>query len=195
MSHRTDPSAGLAPPDRRTGVAPLPGSPSGAIWRRSRPAELRKLGDRTAPPERLVDMGESMRRAEPIGGHGSFDDDDLLSAGMAAAIAGRSIRTIRRAYAGGGLIAYRDGGGRGVRIRYGDLRDWLLREPAVATSPPVPAAERPTGRLDERRRDARPAESQNLALLNAARRRRRKRREPGAGAGRRAAGRRASSEA
>jgi len=140
-------------------------------------------------------MGGSATTGRASKGHGSFDDDDLLSAEMAAAIAERSVRTIRRAYAGGGLIAYRDGGGRGVRIRYGDLRDWLLREPAVAASSAVQAAERPVGRLDDRRRDAGPAESQNLALLNAARRRRWKRREPAGGAGRRAAARRASSEA
>jgi hypothetical protein len=140
-------------------------------------------------------MGGSATTGGALKGHGSFADDDLLSAEMAATIAERSVRTIRRAYAGGALVAYRDGGGRGVRIRYGDLRDWLLREPVAATSPPTVSAGRPAGRVDDRRRDGRPAESQNLALLNAARRRRRKRREPAGGAGRRAAGRRASAEA
>jgi excisionase family DNA binding protein len=122
--------------------------------------------DRSRP--RLEDIEPSPSDFRALG---PFVDDDLLAPTLAAEIAERSLRTIRRAYGSGTLRAYRDGGGRGVRIRYGDLRDWLLREPIVAA--PRPSTERPLGRIDPARR--RPAEgpSENLALLNAARKRRR----------------------
>jgi excisionase family DNA binding protein len=54
--------------------------------------------------------------------------DELLTPARAAAIASRSVKTIRRAYSSGRLHAYRDGGGRGVRIAYRDLRTWLTAE-------------------------------------------------------------------
>jgi excisionase family DNA binding protein len=92
--------------------------------------------------------------------------DELLSAAAAAAIAERSVRTIRRAYSSGRLAAYRDGGGRGIRIRRADLHDWLLRErvepqtQGAGGSPPphVSLERRPTRTLSE-----------NLSLLRAAR--------------------------
>jgi hypothetical protein len=103
----------------------------------------------------------------------AYGEDDLLSPDIAAWIAGRSVRTIRRAYSAGTLIAYRDGGGRGVRIRHADLRDWLLREPAATLpSEPTPAPTRPLGRVDPGRRHRPSGPSENLALLSAARRRR-----------------------
>jgi excisionase family DNA binding protein len=54
--------------------------------------------------------------------------EQLLTPARAAAIASRSVKTIRRAYSSGRLLAYRDGGGRGVRIAYRDLRAWLTAE-------------------------------------------------------------------
>lgn len=93
--------------------------------------------------------------------------EELLSAAAAAAIAERSVRTIRRAYKTGQLAAYRDGGGRRIRIRRTDLRDWMMRErvePRVlrgqaSPSPPgLTLEQRPTGSTGE-----------NLALLRAAR--------------------------
>lgn len=107
-------------------------------------------------------------------------DEDLLSPTVAAAVAGRSVRTIRRAYRAGALVAYRDGNGRGVRIRYDDLRDWMMARVVVtptradgrnarllpdAAQPQFDAPEVPAGM------------SENLALLNAARARLR---QPGA---------------
>src|ERR1044072_4691017 len=56
------------------------------------------------------------------------DPDQMLSPAQAAQVARRSVRTIRRAYASGRLRPYRDGGGRGVNIRRGDLRAWLMSE-------------------------------------------------------------------
>jgi excisionase family DNA binding protein len=93
--------------------------------------------------------------------------DDLLTPAAAATIAARSVRTIRRAYRRGSLPAYRDGAGRGVRIRYADLRGWMMSEPVAVDPPPgrgsppgpAPAAARPRGG----------SLSENLALLRAAR--------------------------
>jgi excisionase family DNA binding protein len=59
-----------------------------------------------------------------------FGPDDLLTVAVAAAEASRSVRTIRRAYRRGVLTAHRDGNGRSVRIRYRDLRRWMMAEPA-----------------------------------------------------------------
>lgn len=92
-------------------------------------------------------------------------DDDLLAPRDAAQIATRSVRTIRRAYSSGRLTAFRDRGGRGVRIRYGDLRDWMMgeeissagREADEVTTPPSASAH-PPGSFE-----------QNLSLLRAAR--------------------------
>jgi excisionase family DNA binding protein len=56
----------------------------------------------------------------------------MLSPRAAAAVAGCSVKTIRRAYWSGTLVAYRDARGRGIRIRYGDLRDWMMAEVVAA---------------------------------------------------------------
>ncbi len=89
-------------------------------------------------------------------------DEDLLAPSEAAEIATRSVRTIRRAYSAGHLRAFRDRGGRGVRIRYADLRSWMLGE---EISPPARGGEL----APAPQRAAAPAE-RHLALLRAARR-------------------------
>lgn len=97
--------------------------------------------------------------------------DDVLTVAEAAAEARRSVRTIRRAYRAGKLAAFRDGNGRGVRIRREDLRRWMM---ATAAAPPrSPAGERPLGQIRHRKRSqGRPEPSENLTLLRAARQRR-----------------------
>lgn len=113
---------------------------------------------------------------EPRLPSGALADDELLSPQRAAAIAGRSVRTIRRAYRSGRLPAYRDGNGRRVGIRYGDLRRWLLA--ASAAAPPRDGhgqeaqTPEPLGRVDMRGRLPTRRLSENLALLKAARVRR-----------------------
>jgi excisionase family DNA binding protein len=67
--------------------------------------------------------------------------EQLLTPARAAAIAERSVKTIRRAYSSGRLPAYRDGGGRCVRIAYRDLRAWLTAEEIGSSG--RSAAERP----------------------------------------------------
>jgi excisionase family DNA binding protein len=130
---------------------------------------MNSAGRNPAGP-RLEDIAPSTSKTRLLG---PFGEDDLLAPTLAAEIAERSLRTIRRAYANGTLRAYRDGSGRGVRIRYGDLRDWLLREPITPTPTPKPSTERPLGRIDPARRHPAEGPSENLALLNAARERRR----------------------
>ncbi len=125
----------------------------------------------------------------------AYEDEDLLIAADAAAIANRSVRTIRRAYRAGTLPAYRDAHGRGVRIRYRDLRDWMMSE---LLAPKVDRLALDGERLPGSVFGVRPitggSQSENLALLNAARRAR-ARRGPGGAAGRRAAARSASRQA
>ncbi len=132
-------------------------------------------------------------------GSGHPDEDELLTVAMAAALAGRSVRTIRRAYRTGTLLAYRDGNGRGIRIRYGDLRQWMMATTAVASErQEEDEALHPLGpleRLDMGGRVTARVPSENLALLNAARARRRRGVAPVDGAGRRAAAPPASSSA
>jgi excisionase family DNA binding protein len=127
-------------------------------------------GGRNPHGLRLDDIAPSTSQTRALG---PFGDDDLLAPTLAAEIAERSLRTIRRAYGNGTLRAYRDGSGRGVRIRYGDLRDWLLREPITPTPTAEQSAEAPLGRIEPARRRPTEAPSENLALLNAARERRR----------------------
>lgn len=122
---------------------------------------------RNASPHRLgdvyIEIDDTPTKA--------IDPDELISAAAAAEIAGRSVRTIRRAYLSGRLIAYRDGGGRGVRIRYADLRAWLMSKP-VAAAELREETELPLKRTAprRRRRRGRSAEpSENMALLTAAR--------------------------
>jgi excisionase family DNA binding protein len=92
-------------------------------------------------------------------------NDDLLVPIDAAEIATRSVRTIRRAYSSGRLTAYRDRSGRGVRIRYGDLRNWMMAEEISSTgskadelTTPLSAGACPPGSFE-----------QSLSLLRAAR--------------------------
>lgn len=94
----------------------------------------------------------------------------LLSPARAAEIAERSVRTIRRAYSSGRLVAFRDGGGRSVRISYGDLRRWMMSEEIVssATPPRPPLAPLATASAGNG------GQSDNLALLRAAREHRRR---------------------
>ena len=124
-----------------------------------------------------------------------YEDGDLLTVVVAAAIAGRSIRTIRRAYLEGTLVAYRDARGRGVRIRYGDLRGWMMSELVDRSSSKsgdvgenawavgVPSSHR---RVVSSSRAS--VKSENLALLDLARQQR-TRRVRGAVRGRNTAGR------
>lgn len=117
-------------------------------------------------------------------GSSPLRDDAPLGVSDAARIARRSVRTIRRAYQSGRLLAHRDGNGRGVTIRYGDLRAWLFAEVVTLASPPTPER---AGRADVRRPGAGPRGSSNLELLNVARQRR-GRGARSSGAGRRAEG-------
>lgn len=77
----------------------------------------------------------------------------------------RSVRTIRRAYKSGALLAYRDGSGRSVRIRYADLQDWLMSEPAASPARRARASARPLRSSAARGGTL----TENLALLRAAR--------------------------
>lgn len=88
--------------------------------------------------------------------------DDLLTASAAAEEATRSVRTIRRAYRCGALAAHRDGNGRSVRIRYRDLRVWMMAEPAT----PLDGGE---GSAPPRRQGRRRRRTANVRLLEAAR--------------------------
>jgi hypothetical protein len=102
-----------------------------------------------------------------VTGHArSLEDEDLLIVPDAAEVAQRSVRTIRRAYLSGRLVAHRDGNGRGVRIRYGDLRAWLLAE--VVTPGAEPAPSTPVGAVNTRRH---PGRTGNLELLTVTRER------------------------
>lgn len=98
--------------------------------------------------------------------------DNVLTVAEAAVEARKSVRTIRRAYRTGKLAAFRDGNGRGVRIRYEDLRQWMMATPAAAP-PPSADIERPLGQIRHRKRSKdRQKPSENLRLLKAARQRR-----------------------
>jgi hypothetical protein len=96
-------------------------------------------------------------------------DEDMVTAADAARIAKRSVRTIRRAYLSGRLVAYRDANGRRITIRYGDLRAWLLAEP-VTPLPDSPSSDL-VGRVELRGQAQGAATTGNLELLAAARRR------------------------
>jgi excisionase family DNA binding protein len=102
--------------------------------------------------------------------------DDLISPATAAVIAERNVRTIRRAYRAGKLLAYRDGNGQRVRIRYGDLRQWmtaaLAASPAHAEQDKLPPP--PLRRLDMTGKKQAEQPTGHLALLMAARARQRR---------------------
>lgn len=98
--------------------------------------------------------------------------EDVLTVVEAAVEARRSVRTIRRAYRAGRLPAFRDGNGRGVRIRYEDLRRWMMAEPVSVMSSSVDGV-RPLGQIRHRKRsEDRSSPSENLQLLKAARQKR-----------------------
>jgi hypothetical protein len=81
----------------------------------------------------------------------------------AARIAQRSVRTIRRAYLSEKVVvAHRDGKGRSVRIRYGDLRAWLMAE--VISQATEPAGSQPVGGVRLGKRDEGRTKSGNLEL-------------------------------
>ena len=122
----------------------------------------------------------------------SLHEDDLVTVAMAAALARRSQRTIRRAYRSGALVAYRDGNGHGVRIAYGDLRRWMMATTVAAPTPRDGEAAAqllaPLKRLDMNGKTRAEGPSENLALLNAARAQQRRAGVLGDGARRRVAG-------
>jgi hypothetical protein len=125
--------------------------------------------DHAGPTTDQVDVGSTRLRCH---------DDDMLTVANAARLARRSVRTLRRAYLSGKLLAHRDGNGRGVSIRYGDLRAWLTAE-VIAPAPaltPVGASARAEGR---RRVDA-SLQTGNTELLAVALQRRRRRARAGA---------------
>ena len=103
-----------------------------------------------------------------------FRSEDLLSPAVAADVAGCSVRTIRRAYLSGSLVAYRDAHGRSVRVSYGDLRSWMMS--GLACSPALSEVELKRVEYGEAKRSS-SKRSENLALLLEAR----KRRGPGIG--------------
>ncbi len=96
---------------------------------------------------------------------------ELLTPARAAAIAERSVRTIRRAYSSGRLVAFRDGGGRGVRISYGDLCRWMMSEEISSSATPGPTLQAPNGLAPQSGNAGR---GDNLALIRAAREHRRR---------------------
>lgn len=98
-----------------------------------------------------------------------LDEDDLVTVAEAARIAKRSVRTIRRAYLSGRLVAHRDGNGRRVSIRCGDLRGWLTAE--TIASAPHAAASRPSAHVEVPNGAPRRGATGNLELLIAVRQR------------------------
>ena len=98
------------------------------------------------------------------------DSEELLSPEAAAEVAGCSVRTIRRAYLSGSLIAYRNAHGRFVRVRLGDLRAWMMS--GLACSPALSEPELRRVEYGERRFAHDGQASQNLSLLKDARRKR-----------------------
>ncbi len=90
----------------------------------------------------------------------------MLTVAEAARIAHRSVRTLRRAYLSGRMVAHRDGNGRGVTIRYGDLRAWLTAE--VIGRSPTRTIARAVARIDARARDDETSPTGNPELLAAA---------------------------
>jgi hypothetical protein len=106
----------------------------------------------------------------------------MLTVADAARLAHRSVRTLRRAYMAGRLIAHRDGNGRGVTIRYGDLRAWLTAH-AIGRAPVPTGTAEAIARTDVRARPQGEARTGNAELLEAALRRRGRRARPVAARG------------
>jgi hypothetical protein len=126
------------------------------------PHDAARLGASVAWSDRHVTGRDRARR-----------DDDMVTVAEAARVAQRSVRTIRRAYLSGRLVAHRDGNGRGVSIRYGDLVAWLTAEVIVPT--PDVASSQPIARVDVQKRAVGRARTENLELLSAVRQRRARR--------------------
>ena len=122
---------------------------------RSRTSVVRAVG---SPSGRSIEDAVSDQR-----------DDDLLTVAEAARIAQRSVRTMRRAYLAGRMVAHRDGNGRGVTIRYADLLAWLTAD--VVRPRSVAPVAKPEVRVDVRVEHA-PVATGNLELLSAARNKR-----------------------
>jgi hypothetical protein len=126
---------------------------------------------RVARYERADEPAVADNRMQREWARSRYHDDDLLTVADGARLARRSVRTLRRAYLSSKLIAHRDGNGRGVTIRYGDLRAWLTAQVIVPASAPTAASA--TARAGRRRQvDAR-RKTGNSALLTAALQRRR----------------------
>ena len=106
------------------------------------------------------------------GGPGAYRDDDTLTVADAARIAQRSVRTIRRAYLSGKLVAHRDGNGRNVSIRYSDLRNWLFAAEIALVAEVLPPPL--VGQVDVQTPARDLARTGNLELLTAARGRHRR---------------------
>jgi hypothetical protein len=130
----------------------------------------RQISRRRAPASERADGGPASvdGRGEPGPDRSCYDDDDMLTVADAARVARRSVRTLRRAYLSGRMIAHRDGNGRGVTIRYGDLRAWLTAEVIRR----APTAARAVAQVDVRTRAGAPAATGNAELLSAALQRR-----------------------
>jgi hypothetical protein len=142
------------------------------------PAFARRTADRNRSRQRLIFMEHRSPPALPdeerLGSARRHQDDDLLAPSDAAKVAARSVRTIRRAYTTGRLTAFRDRSGRGVRIRYIDLRNWMLGEEISPIGDDVEVA-----RSVPPSTDASPgSREQSLSLLRAARSARGSRRGP-----------------
>jgi hypothetical protein len=118
-----------------------------------------------------------------VHGEPAYHPDHLVTVADAARIAQRSVRTVRRAYLSGRLVAHRDGNGRGIRVRYADLRAWLLAE--VVVPRPQPSQPQPMAQAATRKAADGRAKTGHLELLSAAR----ERYARAAAAGRPAAGR------
>jgi hypothetical protein len=117
--------------------------------------------------ERAADDPEPVRNSSDAEASGwRHHDDDMLSVADAARVARRSARTLRRAYLSGRLTAHRDGNGRGVSIRYGDLRAWLTA--GVIAPTPGAAPSLAIARANVRGRTDAVAETGNPELLRAA---------------------------
>src|SRR3954453_4970217 len=120
----------------------------------------------TGSPLNGVPDGATPARPTIVESRSNYRDDDLLTVAEAGRDAHRSVRTLRRAYLAGRMVAHRDGNGRGVAIRYADLLAWLTAD--VIRQRSVAAARRPVVRVDVDAKNA-PVDTGNLELVSAAR--------------------------
>src|SRR3954453_7739632 len=129
----------------------------------------------TGSPLNGVPDGATPARPTIVESRSNYRDDDLLTVAEAARVAHRSVRTLRRAYLAGRMVAHRDGNGRGVTIRYADRLPWLTAD--VLRQRSVAATSKPAVRVDVRAKNA-PSDTGNLELLSVARSKRERRRKP-----------------